>query len=134
MSQDGIMPQKYQSLEELQERDPSFDFEKAHTFYPKYGGRILVMIFVQEITEPVDLHYFLDGEKVFENRAKFQILYKWFGQKDIYTISTFPSFYTTREKAEEGIPLIVEKKTGWDKMLKEDILEFVNRVREDEEE
>jgi hypothetical protein len=133
MSQDGIMPQKYQSLEELQERDPSFDFEKAHTFYPKYGGRILVMIFVQEITEPVDLHYFLDGEKIFENRAKFQILYKWFGQKDIYTISTFPSFYTTREKAEEGIPLIVEKKTGWDKMLKEEILEFVNRAREDEE-
>ena len=73
------------------------------------------------------------GEKIFENRAKFQILYKWFGQKDIYTISTFPSFYTTREKAEEGIPLIVEKKTGWDKMLKEEILEFVNRAREDEE-
>ncbi len=124
---------RYQSLEELQAKDPTFDFKKAYTFYPRYGGRILVMIFVQEITEPVDLHYFLDGEKVFENRAKFQILYKWFGQKDIYTISTFPSFYTTREKAEEGIPLIVEKKTGWDKMLKEEILEFVNRAREDEE-
>lgn len=125
---------RYQSLEELQAKDPTFDFDKAHTFYPRYGGRILVMIFVQEITEPVDLHYFLDGEKVLEDRAKFQILYRWFGQKDIYTLSTFSSFYTTREKAEEAIPLVVESKTGWDKMLKENILEFVNRVREDEEE
>lgn len=134
MAEDGAMPQKFKTLEELQKLDPSFDFEKAYTFYPRHGGRILVMIFVQKINEPVDLHYFLDGEKVFENRAKFQILYRWFGQKDIYTLSTFPSFYTTREKAEERIPLIVEKKTGWDKMLKEQILEFVNGVRDDEEE
>mgnify|MGYP003420135389 CR=1 FL=1 len=134
MAEDGAMPQKFKTLEELQELDPLFDFDKAYTFYPRHGGRILVMIFVEEVTEPVDLHYFLDGEKVLEDRAKFQILYRWFGQKDIYTLSTFPSFYTTREKAEEAIPLVVENKTGWAKMLREDILEFVNRVREDEEE
>lgn len=137
MSQDGIMPQKYQSLEELQERDPSFDFEKAHTFYPKYGGRILVMIFVQEITEPVDLHYFLDGELISEKRAKFQILSRWFGfygERDIHQLGILPSYYTTKEKAEAAIPLIAENKTGCSKILKKDILEFVNRVREDEEE
>lgn len=128
---------RYQSLEELQAKDPTFDFDKAYTFYPRHGGPVLGMIFAEEITEPINLNYFLDGERVCEDKAKFQILSRWFGfygERDIHQLGILPSYYTTKEKAEAAIPLIAENKTGCSKILKKDILEFVNRVREDEEE
>ncbi|MBP6879774.1 MAG: hypothetical protein KBF62_01740 [Candidatus Pacebacteria bacterium] len=136
MAEDGAMPQKFKTLEELQELDPSFDFEKAYVLYTRYSTRILVMIFVEEITEPIALNYSLDGERIYEDRAKFEVMSRFFGQKDKRELWIKGCYYTTMEKAQKAVVDFVDNndKSHHSKILKKDILEFVNRVRDDEEE